>query len=55
MIDEPAAGQHYGGTVAAPVFAQVMQGALRLLGVPHDAPLEPPGPPAEGEEIREST
>ena len=33
MIDEPAAGQYYGGAVAAPVFAQVMQGALRLLGV----------------------
>ncbi|HUQ25418.1 MAG TPA: penicillin-binding protein 2 [Burkholderiales bacterium] len=41
MIDEPAAGRHYGGTVAAPVFAQVMQGALRLMGVAHDAPLEP--------------
>ena len=33
--------QYYGGEVAAPVFAQVMQGALRLLDVPHDAPLEP--------------
>jgi len=53
MIDEPSAGQHYGGTVAAPVFAQVMQGALRLLGVPHDAPLEPLG--GEGDEIKEST
>jgi cell division protein FtsI (penicillin-binding protein 3) len=52
MIDEPSAGQHYGGAVAAPVFAQVMQGALRLLGVPHDAPLELPG---EGEEAKEST
>jgi len=52
MIDEPSAGQHYGGAVAAPVFAQVMQGALRLLGVPHDAPLEPPG---EGDEAKEST
>jgi cell division protein FtsI (penicillin-binding protein 3) len=52
MIDEPSAGQHYGGAVAAPVFAQVMQGALRLLGVPHDAPLEMPG---EGEEAKEST
>ena len=41
MIDEPSAGQYYGGAVAAPVFAQVMQGALRLLGVPPDAPLEP--------------
>ncbi len=29
MIDEPS-GQYYGGAVAAPVFAQVMQGALRL-------------------------
>jgi cell division protein FtsI (penicillin-binding protein 3) len=52
MIDEPSAGQHYGGTVAAPVFAQVMQGALRLLGVPHDAPLVAP---SEGEEVKEST
>jgi cell division protein FtsI (penicillin-binding protein 3) len=40
MLDEPAAGQHYGGAVAAPVFAQVMQGALRLLAVPNDAPLD---------------
>ena len=52
MIDEPAAGEHYGGAVAAPVFAQAMQGALRLLGVPHDAPLEAPG---EGEEAKENT
>ena len=52
MIDEPAAGQHYGGTVAAPVFAQVMQGALRLLDVPHDAPLIAP---SEADEAKEST
>jgi cell division protein FtsI (penicillin-binding protein 3) len=52
MIDEPAAGQHYGGAVAAPVFAQVMQGALRLMGVPHDAPLEAP---PQGDEAKEST
>jgi len=55
MIDEPSAGQHYGGAVAAPVFAQVMQGALRLLGVPHDAPLEPVELPGEGDEAKEST
>ena len=55
MIDEPSAGQHYGGTVAAPVFAQVMQGALRLLGVPYDAPLEPIELPGEGEEAKERT
>ncbi len=55
MIDEPSAGEHYGGTVAAPVFAHVMQGALRLLGVPHDAPLVPVELPGEGEEAKEST
>jgi cell division protein FtsI (penicillin-binding protein 3) len=55
MIDEPAAGQYYGGAVAAPVFAQVMQGALRLMNVPHDAPLEPLGEPREDEEAKEST
>jgi cell division protein FtsI (penicillin-binding protein 3) len=54
MIDEPA-GQYYGGAVAAPVFAQVMQGALRLMNVPHDAPLEPLGPPLEGDEAKEGT
>ena len=41
MIDEPSAGKYYGGDVAAPVFAQVMAGALRTLGVPQDAPLKP--------------
>ena len=55
MIDEPAAGQHYGGSVAAPVFAQVMQGALRLMGVAHDAPLDPIEMPSEADEAREST
>jgi len=55
MLDEPSAGKYYGGVVAAPVFAQVVQGALRLLNVPHDAPLEPVPLPGEGEEAREST
>ena len=55
MIDEPTGGQYYGGTVAAPVFAQVMQGALRMLGVPYDAPLEPLQLPGEGDDAREST
>lgn len=41
MIDEPSAGKHFGGDVAAPVFAQVMSGTLRALGVPPDAPLKP--------------
>jgi cell division protein FtsI (penicillin-binding protein 3) len=55
MIDEPSAGQYYGGAVAAPVFAQVMQGALRLIGVAPDAPMEPVPLPGEGDEAREST
>ncbi len=55
MIDEPSGGQYYGGVVAAPVFAQVMQGALRMLGVPYDAPLEPLQLPGEGDDAREST
>lgn len=56
MIDEPTAGQHYGGTVAAPVFSQVMAGALRLLAVTPDAPvnnvlLPPPDAPEVKEEV----
>ncbi len=36
MIDEPKGDQHYGGLVAAPVFSNVMAGALRLLDIPPD-------------------
>jgi cell division protein FtsI (penicillin-binding protein 3) len=36
VIDEPGGGKYYGGDVAAPVFAAVMAGALRLLAVPPD-------------------
>ena len=54
MIDEPSTGGYYGGVIAAPVFAQVMQGALRMLGAPHDAPLEPIVLPGE-DEAKEST
>ncbi len=34
MINEPSRGKYYGGEVAAPVFAKVVGGALRLLQVP---------------------
>jgi len=36
IIDEPKGDQYYGGLVAAPVFAKVMAGALRLLDIPPD-------------------
>ncbi|HEX7687269.1 MAG TPA: penicillin-binding protein 2 [Burkholderiaceae bacterium] len=36
MIDEPGAGLHYGGDVAAPVFSQVVSQTLPLLGVAPD-------------------
>jgi cell division protein FtsI (penicillin-binding protein 3) len=39
MIDEPSAGRHYGGDVAAPVFAQIAGDSLRALRIPPDAPL----------------
>jgi len=35
-IDDPSAGQYYGGLVAAPLFSTVMSGALRLLNIPPD-------------------
>jgi cell division protein FtsI (penicillin-binding protein 3) len=38
MIDEPEGGQYYGGEVAAPVFAEVLKGALRILNIPPDDP-----------------
>ncbi|MFN3918799.1 MAG: penicillin-binding transpeptidase domain-containing protein, partial [Methylohalobius sp.] len=37
VIEEPTGEQYYGGEVAAPVFARVMEVALRLFGVLPDA------------------
>jgi cell division protein FtsI (penicillin-binding protein 3) len=54
MVDEPAAGQYYGGVVAAPVFSQVMAGALRILGVAPDAPMKPIEITPPSQEVRES-
>ena len=42
-IDEPSGKEYYGGQVAAPVFAEVMAGALRLRGVAPDAPASSDG------------
>jgi len=42
VIDEPSAGQHMGGQVAAPVFSRVVGGALRLLAVAPDQPVRTP-------------
>ena len=54
MLDEPGAGQYYGGTIAAPVFRNVMEGSLRLLGVKPDAPLNNVVlPPPDAPEVRE--
>lgn len=38
MIDEPRGASHFGGQVAAPVFARVMENAVRLYNVPPDDP-----------------
>ncbi|HET6603838.1 MAG TPA: penicillin-binding transpeptidase domain-containing protein [Xanthomonadaceae bacterium] len=66
MINDPQGRDYYGGLVAAPVYAQVMDGALRLLDVPLDdargwlvdapeRPLPAPGmPPLEAELVPES-
>ncbi|MBS0421922.1 MAG: penicillin-binding protein 2 [Proteobacteria bacterium] len=42
VIDEPSAGLHRGGDVAAPVFSAVVGGALRLLAVAPDRPINAP-------------
>ena len=54
MIDEPTAGQYYGGTVAAPVFSAVMSDALRMLAVPQDAPNNNVVIPPDAEDVKEA-
>ena len=41
MIDEPTAGQYFGGLVAAPVFSEVVQQTLRMMGVQPDMEVKP--------------
>jgi cell division protein FtsI (penicillin-binding protein 3) len=41
MIDEPSAGQYYGGAVAAPVFSEVVQQTLRMMAVEPDMAVKP--------------
>ncbi len=41
MVDEPTAGQYYGGVVAAPVFSEVVQQTLRMMGVQPDMAVKP--------------
>ena len=55
MIDEPSNGGYYGGTVAGPVFSDVMGAALRMLGVPTDAPVDNVVLPPPGSEVQEET
>ncbi len=41
MVDEPSNGAIYGGAVAAPVFSEVVQQTLRLMGVQPDMAVKP--------------
>ena len=41
MVDEPSNGKWFGGDVAAPVFSQVVQQTLRMMGVPPDLDVKP--------------
>ena len=41
MIDEPSNGVFYGGAVAAPVFSEVVQQTLRMMGVQPDMAVKP--------------
>lgn len=36
VVNDPRGGQYYGGAVAAPVFSEVVRGALRLMNVAPD-------------------
>lgn len=53
MLDEPGGKHYYGGEVAAPIFSNVMAGALRLLGISPDASLDNVIPPESAPLVRE--
>ena len=41
IITEPKGDEHYGGQVAAPVFAEIAAGAMRILNIPPDIQKHP--------------
>ncbi|MDB5847581.1 MAG: cell division protein [Rhodoferax sp.] len=41
MVDEPSDGQYFGGIVAAPIFSEVVQQTLRMMGVAPDIDVKP--------------
>ena len=41
MLDEPSNGVYFGGAVAAPVFSEVVQQTLRIMGVQPDVAVKP--------------
>ena len=41
MIDEPSNGKYFGGIVAAPVFSEVVQQTLRMMGAEPDISVKP--------------
>ena len=41
MIDEPSDGKYFGGVAAAPVFSEVVQQTLRMMGVQPDMSVKP--------------
>lgn len=41
MVDEPSVGGYFGGVVAAPVFSEVVQQTLRMMGVQPDMSVKP--------------
>ena len=36
VINDPTGDEYYGGLVAAPLFSEVMTGAMRILNIPPD-------------------
>jgi cell division protein FtsI (penicillin-binding protein 3) len=48
-VNDPSAGEYYGGLVAAPLFSTVMSGALRLMNIAPDNYIEAVAQSAEPE------
>ena len=44
VIDEPGGEEYYGAAVAAPVFSDIVEGSLRVLGIAPDDPEMTPSP-----------
>jgi cell division protein FtsI (penicillin-binding protein 3) len=52
VLHEPRGKLYYGGDVAAPIFAKVMEGSLRMMNIMPDKDVQPALPSTDSNQMK---